>query len=149
MYIRVRTSKSINIHYKGLILWIKSRNYQLIFTTNSTYPVMEKTLLVVYDLYLSSQLVKLILTLFKMRKNILRAISMLISVNKKVFSKKRDLPSLFFIEKDGIIISKVSSILKLFYLGNNISFASTKTMFHRKSWLHCIDLTTEIDERFD
>lgn len=58
------------------------------FLTSSTRWVVETTLAVVYNLYLSSQLMKLILTLLKVRKDILGPTFMPISANKKVFSKK-------------------------------------------------------------
>lgn len=85
------------------------------FPTNSIYLVVKKVLVVVYDLYLSSQLLKLTLTFLKIRKDILKAIFILISVNKKVFSKNRNFLSLSFIEKKTIIVLKVSSLLSLIF----------------------------------
>lgn len=58
---------------------------------------------------------KLTLTLFKIRKSILKTIAILISANKKVPSKNQDFLSLLSIKKEAITISKVSSQLLLIF----------------------------------
>lgn len=60
------------------------------FSINSTHLIVEKTLVIVYNLYLSLQSLKLTSILLKVRKNILKVIFILILANKKVFSKKQD-----------------------------------------------------------
>lgn len=69
-----------------------------------------KTSMVVYNLQLSFQSLKFILTLLKIRKNIPKTISMLMFTNKKVFFKNQDLLSLFCTWKETITISKVFSL---------------------------------------
>lgn len=58
----------------------------------------------------------MILTLLKMRKSFSKANFILMSVNKKVFSKNQDFSSLLSPKKEGIIMLKVSSLLPaIFY----------------------------------
>lgn len=83
------------------------------FLTSSTCQVVEKALIVVYNLYLSSRSVKLTSTLQKVRKRISEATLMLISANRKVSSKKQDLLLLSSNKKKAITISKISSLLLL------------------------------------
>lgn len=59
------------------------------FQTNPTSLVVTRFLTAVNILYFNSQLLKLILTLLKVKKNILKAMFKLISINKKISSKKR------------------------------------------------------------
>lgn len=66
----------------------------------STYLIAERVLVVVYNLQLRFQLIKLTLTLLKVKKDIFKAISILKLANKKVFLKNQDFPSLFFIKKN-------------------------------------------------
>lgn len=63
--------------------------------------------MVVYNLQLSFYSRKLIFVLFRVRKNILNIIFILLSFIKKISSKNLDLLALSSIEKDVIIISKV------------------------------------------
>lgn len=58
------------------------------FLTNSTCLRVGRVLAAVYNNYLSSQWFELILILLKVRKTIPKAISMLMSTNKKVSLKK-------------------------------------------------------------
>lgn len=67
------------------------------FSTSSTVCVLKRVLIVLYNLYLSSLLLKLTLTLLKMRKDILKAISILMLAYIKVSLKKRDFPCMSFI----------------------------------------------------
>lgn len=74
------------------------------FLTNPTLLMVEKALAVVYNFYWSSRLLKLILTLLKVKKDISKVTSMLMFANKNVFFKKWDFPSLFFTRNKAIII---------------------------------------------
>lgn len=60
-------------------------------------------------------MVKLTLTLLKVKNNILKAISILMTANKKVSSKNQDFLSLLSIKKEAITILKVSSLLPLIF----------------------------------
>lgn len=82
------------MNYKNLVFWIKSSSCKLFFFNNSTCLVVLKSLTMVYNLYLSSQLLTSSSTLFKMRKNIPKVTFILISTNRNISSKKQDFSSL-------------------------------------------------------
>lgn len=79
------------------------------FPISSTLRMVARALAEVYNFYLSSQLLKSIWILLKVRNSIPKAKSMLMSANKKVFSKKLDFRSLSSNEKETIIMFNVSS----------------------------------------
>lgn len=81
--------------------------------SNCSHFVINKALIMVYNLYLSFQSMKLTLILFIVRKNISRVTSMLILANKKVLSKKQDFSFLSSTKKEAIIITKLSNLLPL------------------------------------
>lgn len=81
------------------------------FLNNLTCLVFEKVFVIVYNFYLSSQLLKLIKTLLKLIKNIFKAISILILANKNVTSEKQDIQFLLSTEKKANIILNVYSLL--------------------------------------
>lgn len=86
------------------------------FPTISTCLMIKTALTIVYKLHLSSQSMKLILILLKVRKDILQAIFMLISTYKKVFSKNWNFSSMSLINKEAITMPNVSSLLlSIFY----------------------------------
>lgn len=107
--------------------------------TKSINWVIKKISAVVYDLYLSSWLVKLTSTLFKMRKDIPRVTSILISANKNVFSQKWDSPSLFYTKKKAITMLKISSLTPSIFWATTIVLRTRKSNFLVK--LGCIGLT--------
>lgn len=84
----IKNSKKCYINYKSSSFESKAAIVNTFFPTNSTYLVLRKVLVIIYNLYLSSQLLELILTLPKVRKDILELISTLIFGNRKVFLKK-------------------------------------------------------------
>lgn len=102
------------MNYKDLIFWIKSCDYK-IFLTNLTCLVISRAFLLVYSLYLGFQSLKLIWILLKIRKNISKAISILLLDNNKFFLKTQDFLSLLSIGKETIIILKVFSLLLLIF----------------------------------
>lgn len=109
---------------------------------------MGKTLVVVYNLYMSSQSMKLTLTLLKMKKNILKAISILVSANWKVSSKKQDLLSLSSNKKKDYY-TKALKLIVIDLLSADINFVNIETKLFYKTWPHCIDLTIRVNEYFD
>lgn len=108
---RVWVDKKYYINYEGLIIRIKSYNYKYCFLTNSTCLVVRRVSVILYDLYLSFQLLKSILTFLKVWKSIYKIISILISTNKKVSSKNRYFPFLSSTKKKVIIILNILSLL--------------------------------------
>lgn len=62
----------------------------IFFLIKSTCLVAEKALTAVYNLYLNSQLLKLILILLQIKKNIQKIISILMSANRNVSLKNWD-----------------------------------------------------------
>lgn len=81
------------------------------FSTSLTQLVVTKAFVMIFYLYLSSQSLKSIWRLVKMRKDILIVISILISANKKGCLKKRDFLSLLLTKKETIIIPNVFNLL--------------------------------------
>lgn len=100
---------------KVLYSKLSATTANIFFPTSSTCRIVGRTSTIICKLYLSSQLMKLTWILVKVRKDILTIITMLISTNRKVFLKKRNLSSLFFIKKKTIIIAKISSLLSLIF----------------------------------
>lgn len=92
----IKDSKRRYKNHKLLSSGSKAVAANSFFLTNTTYLVMRKALAVVYDLYLSSQFLILILTLLKVRKGIFKRTFILVSANRKVFSKERNFLSLLF-----------------------------------------------------
>lgn len=106
------------------------------FSINSIYLMIRRTLTVVYNLYLSLQLWKLILILLKVKKSILKVIFILILANKKVSLKKQNFLSLLSIKKKAIIIPKFSSLLLLIFWAPTLVLQMRKSSFFTK--LSCI-----------
>lgn len=79
-----------------------------------------------------------------MRKDIFRAIAILISINKKVFSKKPI--DLVFYQEQYYPYTKSFKSTSINFLYFKISFPDAKTKSFSKTWLHYIDLASEIDE---
>lgn len=71
--------------------------------------------MVIYNLELSSQLVKLIFVLLRIKKDIPSIMSILIFAKKKVFSKNRGCSILLFIKKNAITISSILSLELLIF----------------------------------
>ena len=67
---------------------------------------MKSVLAVVYIFHLKCQMIKSILTLFKIKKDIPRAISILMSINKKIFFKNQDFLFVSSIENETMITLK-------------------------------------------
>lgn len=78
-----------------IISLYKSRiaNINCVIATYYNYLKMKRILVIVYNFYFSSQLIKLILTLFKMKKDVTKANFMLKSANYQVFSKNSNFSS--------------------------------------------------------
>ena len=77
---------------------------------SSNHLILKNSLITIFIFYSIKELIKFILIFLKIKKNILRAISMLISANqKKIFFRKQDFSFLSFIEKETITIPKISS----------------------------------------
>lgn len=87
IYIKIKDSKKSYINYKVLLFKLKAITTNSFFLINFTCLVVSKALIVVYNLQLNIQLVKLIIILFKIMNNILKAMLILISVNEIIFLK--------------------------------------------------------------
>lgn len=81
------------------------------FSIDFTCPLLRKNLVMIYNLHINSQLVKLILMLLKVRKNISKTIIIVMSANKNFFSTNWNFLFLSLTEKKPIIIPKISSLL--------------------------------------
>lgn len=79
--------------------------------THSICLLIGKVLAIVYNLYLSFQVVKLTLTLLKVRNNILKVIFILMLVNRKVLLKNQDFLSLLSSKKKIITMLKIFNVL--------------------------------------
>lgn len=118
------------------------------FPTISTCLVIEKLLAIVYNLYLNSQLIKLILILLKIRKNISKSTIMLKSANTKVSSKNWDFASLSSTKKSNHY-TKSFKPATVHFLGTNVSLLNMRIKFFYKTWLHCVEFATKIGESFN
>lgn len=85
------------------------------FPINITCLVVKRVLAVIYNLYLSSRLLKLTSTLLEVKKDIQKVTSMLMLVNGNISSNNQDSPSLSSTWNKIIIISKASSLLLLIF----------------------------------
>lgn len=95
---------------------IKASTFRLrVVAANSFFSIslilrfVDKALVKMYDLYLSSRSLKSIWTLFKVRINISKVIHILKSANKKVSSTKWEFMSLILTNKKVIIMPNISS----------------------------------------
>lgn len=103
------------------------------FFTKSIYLIIRRTLVIVYNLHLSFQLLKLISMLLKVRKNIPKITFIVISVNRKVSLKNQDFLFLSSIEKKAITILKFFSLLPSnFWIFISV-FLMQKSSFFAKS----------------
>lgn len=89
---------------------LKAVTTNFFFLISSTYLVIRRAPIVVYNLQLSFCSKMLILILLLIRKTISNAISILMSIKKKVSSKNQDFLVLLSIKKNVIIIPNVSRV---------------------------------------
>lgn len=123
---------------KVLSTGIKTAVANFFFLTNFIFYVIWRVTIMVYNLGLSFKYVKLTWTWVKIRNGILRVISMLMSANKKVFSKNWDSWSTWFTKKKAITMPKISSLLLSIFWVSTIFLWIQKPSFLTK--LGCIAL---------
>lgn len=97
---------------------------------------------IVYIFQLSSQLLKLISILLKIRKNIPKAIS----IQYKDPFKKTSSSNLVLYYKQGYHHIKDFDPIIVHFLYYNGCFLDIKVKLLCKNWLHCVDLASEVDE---
>lgn len=100
---------------KVLLFVLKAAAVNSFFPISSTCLVVKRVSTIVYNLQLSFHSKKLIFALLKVRKGIYKTISVLMSAIRKISPKNQGLPTLLFIEKDAITISKVLRLEPLIF----------------------------------
>lgn len=106
----LRAGKKSYMFYKDFFIRIKSCSGKPFFLTSSTCLVVGRASTIVYNLQLSSYFNKLISMLFNIKIDIYNTTSILMSISRKIPSKKQNLLTLSSIEKDIITILKISKL---------------------------------------
>lgn len=96
---------------------------------NSICLLIGKVLAMVYNLYLSFQVVKLTLTLLKVRNDIPKVIFILMLANRKVLLKNQDFSFLLSSKKKTITILKLFSLLPSIFWAPTSVFQTWKLNF--------------------
>lgn len=132
--------------YKLQKSYFQNQSYscKLFFLTISICLWVSKISLMVYNLYLNCQLLKLIWKLLKIKNNILKTISILMLVNWKVFLKT-GLFIFVIYQKRSYHYFKSFQLIIINFLSINVCFLDAKVKFFCKTLLYCIDVITEVD----
>lgn len=129
---QVGTGENSYVNYKYFFIKIKSCSYKLIFF-NQFYPLVIKRILAMkYNLHLNSWLVKLTSTLLTIKKNIPKAISILILANKKNLFKELRLSILIIYPKESNYYNKDFKPITINLLSTKISLLNIKPSFFVK-----------------
>lgn len=142
MNIRAGIDGSSNMYHEDIMPWIKNCSYKLFFSNQLHLLAGEKNLNDSIQLLSELRLMKLILILLKVRKNILKTTCILMSANRKIFPKKRDFPFLFSTKKEVITIPKIWNLLPSIFWALTSVLRVQKPSFSIK--LGCIVLTSPL-----
>lgn len=117
---------------KILLSGLKAIAANSFFSTSFTYLIVGRAKVIVYNFYFYSRMMKLTLTLLKMRNDILKATIIHMSVNKKLSFNNRNISSLSSIEKEAITIPKISRRLLSIFLAPTSVFQIWRLSFFAK-----------------